>query len=330
MTYGNFVKRLLTIAWTFTGLIAVAAFPDVVAGHAPGSEELKHASETLFGRAIQNFLGDGWRGLMIACLVAGVTSAETFMVVGSAIFTRNFYIHAVRGRSDRHYLQVGRLASAAMLALSILMAFYAGSVTQLVIASVQVVGLLGAAFWLGICWRRANAAGVWASFAGSLLVWGLITVRPDAWPDVPPLGGLGAAILAARDALGLSGVSKAGEILVMLVTEFGLLVAVSLLTRPRAKGELDPFFARLLTPVGAEPQVAWTDAPPELPESATLGLDGWKPDYRKASGYGYRGLQRWGFEVPRMTWIDWGGFALAWAFVGGLVGTLAWLSGWGA
>ena len=147
---------------------------------------------------------------------------------------------------------------------------------------------------------------------------------------MPPLGGLGAAILAARDALGLSGVSKAGEILVMLVTEFGLLVAVSLLTRPRAKGELDPFFARLLTPVGNEPQVAWTDAPPELPESATLGLDGWKPDYRKASGYGYRGLQRWGFEVPRMTWFDWGGFALAWAFVGGLVGTLAWLSGWGA
>ena len=109
MVYGNFIKRLLTIAWAFTGLIALAAFPEVLAGLDPGSPQARHASETLFGRAIQHFLGDGWRGLMIACLIAGVTSAETFMVGGSALFTRNFYVHAVPGRSDAHYLWVGRL-----------------------------------------------------------------------------------------------------------------------------------------------------------------------------------------------------------------------------
>ena len=107
MTYGNFIKRLLTIAWAFTGLIAVAAFPDVVAGHAPGSEELKHASETLFGRAIQKFLGDGWRGLMIACLVAGVTSAETFMVVRLGHFHAQF-LHPRGPRPQRSALLVGR------------------------------------------------------------------------------------------------------------------------------------------------------------------------------------------------------------------------------
>ena len=32
MVYGNFIKRLLTIAWAFTGLIAVAAFPEKLAG----------------------------------------------------------------------------------------------------------------------------------------------------------------------------------------------------------------------------------------------------------------------------------------------------------
>jgi Na+/proline symporter len=140
----------LTIAWAFTGLIAVVAFPEIIAGHAVGSEDLKQASETLFGRAIQEFLGDGWRGLMIACLVAGVTSAETFMVVGSAIFTRNFYIHAVPRQTDRHYLWVGRIASAAMLALGILLAFHAGSVTQL---------LLSAA-----CWEDRSG---WASFGAA-------------------------------------------------------------------------------------------------------------------------------------------------------------------
>ena len=59
---------------------------------------------------------------MIACLIAGVTSAETFMVGGSALFTRNFYVHAVPGRSHTHYLWVGRLASGGLLALGILLA----------------------------------------------------------------------------------------------------------------------------------------------------------------------------------------------------------------
>ena len=175
MVYGNFIKRLLTIAWAFTGLIALAAFPEVLAGLDPTGQQARQASETLFGRAIQQFLGDGWRGLMIACLIAGVTSAETFMVVGSALFTRNFYVHAVPGRSDAHYLWVGRLASGGLLALGILLAVRAESVTQLVVVSVKVIGLLGAAFWLGVVWRRANAAGVWASFLGSLLAWALMS-----------------------------------------------------------------------------------------------------------------------------------------------------------
>jgi Na+/proline symporter len=187
MTYGNFIKRLLTIAWAFTGLIAVVAFPEVVAGLPADSDELQQASETLFGRAIQEFLPDGWRGLMIACLVAGVTSAETFMVVGSAIFTRNFYVHAVPRRSDRHYLWVGRIAAAAMLAASIFMALVAASVTQLVVASVQVVGLLGGAVWLGVVWRRANSWGVWASFLGGMLAWGAVSLDPASLPDIYPL-----------------------------------------------------------------------------------------------------------------------------------------------
>ena len=59
---------------------------------------------------------------MVACLIAGVTSAETFMVGGSALFTRNFYAHAVPNRSHTHYLWVGRAAAGGLLALGILLA----------------------------------------------------------------------------------------------------------------------------------------------------------------------------------------------------------------
>ena len=103
---------------------------------------------------------------MIACLIAGVTSAETFMVGGSALFTRNFYVHAVPGRSDTHYLWVGRLARGGLLVLGILLAVRAESVTQLVLGSVKLIGLLGAAFWLGVVWRRATAAGGLGQLSG--------------------------------------------------------------------------------------------------------------------------------------------------------------------
>ena len=74
MCYGNFIKRFLTIAWTLTGMIAFVVFADSFTHLEPGSEEYIQQSETLFGRAVQALLGDGWRGLMIACIIAGSPS----------------------------------------------------------------------------------------------------------------------------------------------------------------------------------------------------------------------------------------------------------------
>jgi len=328
MVYGNFIKRLLTIAWAFTGLIALAAFPEVLAGLDPNGQQAHQASETLFGRAIQHFLGDGWRGLMIACLIAGVTSAETFMVVGSALFTRNFYVHTVPGRSDAHYLWVGRLASGCLLVLGILLAVRAESVTQLVLGSVKVIGLLGAAFWLGVVWRRANAAGVWAGFLGSILVWAVMRAELLS-TAIAAVGPAARALLGAADALSLRGLSEPRQVIIMLAVEFGLLILVSLLTRPRDLSTLGPFYARLHTPVGREDEVRWDEPPHDLPESATLGMEGTSLDYRKSSRFAYARLQELGFEVPRFTLFDWGGFLVAWVLVGGLIGLLVWLAGLG-
>jgi Na+/proline symporter len=325
MVYGNFIKRVLTIAWAFTGLIAVAAFPAVIAGLDANGPQARHASETLFGRAIQSFLGDGWRGLMIACLIAGVTSAETFMVGGSALFTRNFYVHAVPGRSDTHYLWVGRLAAGGLLALGILLAVRAESVTQLVLGSVKLIGLLGAAFWLGVVWRRATAAAVWASFLSSLLVWAVMSAEPPN-TAIPVVGLAPRAILGAAGSLGLRGLNEPLQVIIMLAVEFGLMILVSLVTRPRNLSTLDPFYARLHTPVGKEDEVRWDEPHDDLPESATLGMEGITLDYRKSSRFAYPALQKLGLEIPRMTRFDWGGFLAAWALVGGLIGLLIWLA----
>jgi Na+/proline symporter len=322
MCYGNFIKRFLTIAWAFTGIIAVLLFVNV-----PGGVDLKgadgqHNSETLFGRSIQYLLGDGWRGLMIACLIAGVTSAETFMVVGSSIFIRNFYEPAVRGRQESHYLWVGRAAAAGLLGTGILLAVGAPSVTQLLTVALNIVGLLGPAFWLGVTWRRANAAGVWASFLGGLVVWVITSLEPKMVEGVPLLNSLMQTTIIQN----LHAIYRPIQILITLGVEFGLLILVSLLTKPHADEQLNAFFARLHTPVGKESEVGLKAVKDDLHEAATLGMDGARLDYQKAAAFAYRGLRRWGIELPRMNWVDWGGFLGAWSLVGALIVLLTWLA----
>jgi len=328
MCYGNFIKRFLTIAWAFTGLIAAVQFPEVM--HGLQDEPARHASETLFGRSIQVSLGDGWRGLMIACLIAGVTSAETFMVVGASLFTRNFYAHVARNRTDHHYLWVGRGASVVMLGLGITVAFFAGSVTQILLSAIQLIGLLGAGFWLGVLWRRANAAGVWAGFLGGLLVWTATTFKPELAHGIPLLEPAVTAFVAAAKSIGLRDIPAPIQVLLMLAAEFGLLILVSLLTKPHPEAQLNAFYARLHTPVGREAEMRLEAPAGDLPESATLGMDGVLLDYHKSSALVYPRLQKLGIEIPRLNAFDVGGFLGAWVLVAFLIGLLIWLAGLGA
>jgi Na+/proline symporter len=327
MCYGNFIKRFLTIAWAFTGLIAAVQFPEVLQGLQ--GEAARDASETLFGRSILVSLGDGWRGLMIACLIAGVTSAETFMVVGASLFTRNFYEHVARGRTDRHYLWVGRAAAVAMLGLGITVAFFAGSVTQILLSAIQLIGLLGAGFWLGVVWRRANATGVWAGFLGGFLVWAATSFKPELAQGIPLLEPAANAFVGAAKSIGIREIYPPIQILMMLAVEFGLLILVSLLTKPHPAAQLDAFYARLHTPVGREAEMRLDDPEENLPESATLGMEGVLLDYRKSSALVYPRLQKLGIEIPRMGVVDWGGFLAAWVLVGLLIALLIWLAGIG-
>jgi Na+/proline symporter len=330
MVYGNFIKRLLTIAWAFTGLVAAAAFAGELGAHQAGSLEHVHASEELFGRSVRRFLGTGWRGLMVASLVAGVTSAETLMVVGSAVFTRNLYAHLVPRRSDRHYLWTGRAAGAGMLGAGILFGLYGGSVTWLYTSSVQMIGLVGPAFWAGVVWRRANAAAAWASVAAGVLFWTACSADPQVVRGVPFAYQASAALVWLAEQAGLRQLGAPLQILCLLALEFGVLLVVGLCTRPQSPSMLDPFFARLLTPVGKEAEVRALGPSSGQEEQAALGLPEGALDFARAACYGYATPRRWGLELPRLGWVDWAGFAAAWLLVLALIGLLAWLAQLGA
>lgn len=260
MCYGNFIKRFLTIAWAFTGVIGFAIF----------SRELTAENcDEIWGRSIQLLLPTGFRGLMLAAMLAGVTACETYMVVGSSIFTRNFYEHIAPNRDDKHYLLVGRLASAGMLLGGIVLAFCVPSLTRILKVSLEVVAFMGAAFWMGISWRRANAPGVWAGTLGALLAWA-ITYK-IGW-DTP------------------------ARVAVFVPVEFGLTILVSLLTKPIPADRLDKFYAQLHVSVANE-------------REGELVLDPNRPKL----------IRHPDFEIPKLTWMDIGGFLVAWGIVAGLI-----------
>lgn len=314
MCYGNFIKRFLTIAWAFTGLIALVLFREVLNGARP--EEARAVSETLFGLSIRELLGDGWRGLMIACIIAGVTSAETIMVVGSGVFTRNVFVHFAPRADDRARLWVGRAASGGMLLAGILLALSAESITDLLQASLKVIGLMGPIFWLGVTWRRANPAGAWSSLAAGIAVW-VATAQGNRLAALSPVF----APLARTDTT-----VRPTDILIMLAAQFGVFALVSLVTRPQPAAQLDPFFARLHVPVGREQEFALAAPPEDFREEAALGMHGVSLDYDKAQRLASPRLRQIGFEIPKLSLIDWAGFLGAWATVAGLIALLVWLS----
>lgn len=80
--------------------------------------EMQTADE-LYPILVNMFLGPGWKGLVVAGMLAAVVS--TFDSMGaalSAIFTRDVYARLIASdRSDAHYVLVGRLATAGVLLL---------------------------------------------------------------------------------------------------------------------------------------------------------------------------------------------------------------------
>ncbi|MDZ7617174.1 MAG: sodium:solute symporter family protein [Patescibacteria group bacterium] len=166
-TVGNFIKRVCTIMWGMFGLAAVVLYAGKV-----------HHSDLVWGYATVDLLGPlqwGLVGLMIACLMAALmSSADCFMLTSSSLLTHNLYRMAAPGRSERHYVWIGRLFGAAVLVGSVLMATAFDTILQLLKFIWEWNVLVAPAFWVGMKWRRANRLGAWASILVAALAFFII------------------------------------------------------------------------------------------------------------------------------------------------------------
>lgn len=221
-TYGTFTKRIATLGWAFVGVFAAALFPGLSNAH----------RELAFGIAVKNLLPVGLVGLMVAAMTAAVLPVcHNYMVSGSALFTRNVYKRFMKPElSNDTELRVARIASVFIVLAGVMIALTIPTVVKGLILQMFLTSYFGISFYLGIMWKRANRAGVWASLIAAFLT-NLIV-----GPYLPFGFNLGVPY----------------QIALFLPAGFIALVAVSRMTRPEPEENLKTLDALLHTPVGEE------------------------------------------------------------------------------
>jgi SSS family solute:Na+ symporter len=171
MIGGMFMKRLLMLCWALAGLIAVGLY----AGRL-------HDPDLIWGVMTRDLLPPGAIGLMlVGVLAANMSTLDASAVSHAALFIRNLYKPLVPGRSDAHYLLVGRAVIAVTLAGAILVAMTAGNLLELFQYVISIPAIFGASIWLGFVWRRVTKWAVIWQVAICVLLYAAI---PTAFQSV--------------------------------------------------------------------------------------------------------------------------------------------------
>jgi Na+/proline symporter len=298
---GNLVKRLCTVAWCLTALGAVAWYAR------RGVDYHRIEPDLVYGDLARAFLPrimPGLLGIFVAALLGGVMSACGSVMISSAgLCTENLYKPWRPGRSNRHYVAVARVTMVLVVAGGLLFAYGLPDIVAGLKIWFKVAPIMGIAFWLGLLWRRANAAGAWASAIAALVAWWLATrgfaVREvESWAIATPLG-----LVWHRSGVPAE-IYEPWQIAFYLAAGTLAGIAVSLLSPPVAPEKLDRFYALTRTPivpgeVVMEPcTLPQGVIPPERPMLATA----------------------FGLEVPRPSRTSLLGFLAGWAAVAALIG----------
>jgi len=133
--------------------------------------------DAVFPTLVTTLLPSGIRGLIVACLLAALMSSLASLFNSSAsLFTVDIYEKLRPGRSERHLLAVGRIATAVVVVAGLLwipvMKVISGGGLYQYLQSVQgyLAPPITAVFLLGLFWKRLNGQGaVWALAGGFVL-----------------------------------------------------------------------------------------------------------------------------------------------------------------
>jgi SSS family solute:Na+ symporter len=164
MIGGMFFKRFIMIFWALAGLLAIGLYTGAL-----------HDPDLIWGFMSKDLLFPGAIGLMlVGILAANMSTLDASAVSYSALFIKNLYEPSRPGKSDKHYLFVGRIAIAVTLLGGIAVALYVNNLLELFKYIISIPAIYGASIWLGFIWRRLTKSAVIIQVILCLIIYALI------------------------------------------------------------------------------------------------------------------------------------------------------------
>ncbi len=164
MIAGMFFKRFIMIFWALAGLLAIGLYfgkisdPDLIWGFM--------AKDLLFPGAI---------GLMlVGILAANMSTLDAGAVSYSALFIKNLYQPFRPGKSEKHYLFIGRIIIAITLLGGIAVALLINNLLELFKYIISIPAIFGASIWLGFVWRRLTKKAVFIQVIICIFIYAVI------------------------------------------------------------------------------------------------------------------------------------------------------------
>lgn len=125
---------------------------------------------------LMSLVPEGLRGLVFAALIAAIVSSLASMMNSiSTIFTIDIYRDLIApGRSESHYVSIGRITSAAAILVAVLLARpFLGGMESAFQAIQEYTGFVApgivSVFLMGMFWKGCNAQGAFAMLTVSVL-----------------------------------------------------------------------------------------------------------------------------------------------------------------
>ena len=278
-------EAVLGTLWFQVANYALRPWPWVLVGLAslllyPAAQD----HELVYAQAMVDLLPAGLVGLMLASLVAAFMSTLTSYINLSAAYLVNdlYRPFVVRGRSEKHYVAVGRVASLAALLVGVTIGYYADTIFglfSLLLTLGAGIGLVYIARWF---WWRVNAWSEIAAMIASSVIGALLELSPR-WggPEFP---------FAAKVAINVFGSTI-------------VWVAVTYLTPPTPMEKLTEFYRRV------RPPGWWGPVREAMGESRSPGKDRLRQGlrlwllgvvfiYAALFGAGKVLLLEWGWGIP--------------------------------
>ena len=164
MITGMFFKRIIMIFWALAGLLAIGLYMGKISD-----------PDLIWGFMTKDLLFPGAIGLMlVGILAANMSTLDAGAVSYSALFIKNLYQPFRPGKSEKHYLFIGRIIIAITLLGGIAVALFINNLLELFKYIISIPAIFGASIWLGFVWRRLTKRAVFIQVVICILIYAAI------------------------------------------------------------------------------------------------------------------------------------------------------------